>query len=432
MKIHIFDFQVIVQKLKNWWVRYKVDNSPGEPPGRGQVDPDSGKKIFTPDQKTTINESFVNAEFLSDVLPMEEMYRTVESSSRCKHSLMCNYSNRGESRLESFHEVEAHMANTGMRASLADILSLRGTARFNVRIRERIRIDSLPRDIKERVPSWLRGIPAFYDHSLLEVLNQQAAAVGASRPFPFVRPTPKENNGELFLSEYFHAQVKRNRELTPSLFNTRCQCSSCAGNPIPLPHEIESAAAAAMGSDSDGGVASLADKRVEEIVPEGYMKNPYRSNGELVYIGGGGKPAPKRSRIEVTVKKVVATIEEDDTGIQEVSDVSVIQEATATVLTPLPARTHPELTPILPMPPSRAIQQLPHLAPFPFATVMPPLLMPYHSYAWPPIGTFSAPANNPQKRKRVLQVTPCCLTFAWWAIHRRKGRPIHDQDCNKK
>ena len=136
-------------------MRYKVDGSPGEPPGHGQVDPDSGKKIFTPDQKATINESFVNAEFLSDVLPMEEMYRTVESSSRCKHSLMCNYSNRGESRLESFHQVEAHMANSGMRASLADILSLRGTARFNVQIRERIQIDSLPKDIKERVPSWL-------------------------------------------------------------------------------------------------------------------------------------------------------------------------------------------------------------------------------------------------------------------------------------
>ena len=425
-------------------MRYKVDGSPGEPPGRGQVDPDSGKKIFTPDQKATINKSFVNAKFLSDVLPMEEMYRTVESSSRCKHLLMCNYSNHGESRLESFHQVEAHMANSGMRASLADILSLRGTARFNVRIRERIRIDSLPRDIKERVPSWLRGIPAFYDHSLLEVLNKQAAAVGASCPFPFVRPTPRENNGELFLSEYFHAQVRRNRELTPSLFNNRCQCSSCEGNPIPLPHEIESAAAAAAtGSGSDGGVASVgANKSLEAIVPEGYMKNPYGRNGKLVYIGGKG-PTSKKSRIEVTVKKVVATIEEDnDTGSKEVSNASVLHEATATVLTPLPARIHPELTPILPIghpsqsipfPPSHVMQQAPYLAPFQFAMVIPPLLMPYHhSYAWPPTSTFFVPPNNPQKRKRVLQGKPCCVSFAWWAIHRRKGRPIHDKDCSHK
>jgi hypothetical protein len=155
LKIHIFDSQVIVHKLKNWWVCYKVDGSPGEPPGCGQVDPDSGEKIFTPDQKATINKSFVNAEFLLDVLPMEEMYQAVESSLWCKHSLMCNCSNHGESCLDSFHQVEAHMANTGIGASLVDILSLRGTAQFNMQIQERIQIDSLPRCIKERVPSWL-------------------------------------------------------------------------------------------------------------------------------------------------------------------------------------------------------------------------------------------------------------------------------------
>jgi hypothetical protein len=172
------------------------------------------------------------------------------------------------------------------------------------------------------------------------------------------------------------------------------------------------------------------------------MKNPYGCNGELVYIGGKG-PTSKKSRIEVTVKKVVATIEEDnDTGSKEVSNASVLHEATATVLTPLPARIHPELTPILPIghpsqsipfPPSHVMQQAPYLAPFQFATVIPPLLMPYHhSYAWPPTSTFFVPPNNPQKRKRVLQGKPCCVSFAWWAIHRRKGRPIHDKDCSHK
>jgi hypothetical protein len=235
LKIHILNFQVIVHKLKNWWVRYKVDNSRGKPAGgRGQVDPNSGKKFFTPNQKATIIERFVNAEFLLDILPMEDMYHTVKSSSRCKHLLMCNYSNHGKSCLESFHQVEAHMANIGLRASLADILSLRDTAQFNLQIQEMIQIDSLLRDTKERVPSLLRGIPAFYDHSLLDVLNQQAAAVGASCPFPFLCPTPREKNGELFLSEYFHAQVRCNCELTPILFYNRCQCSFCEGNPIPL------------------------------------------------------------------------------------------------------------------------------------------------------------------------------------------------------
>jgi hypothetical protein len=499
LKVHIFGFQVIVQKLKNWWVRYKVDNSPGEPPGRGQVDPDTGKKIFTPDQKATINECCVNAEFLSDVLPIEEMYRTVESSSKCNHSLMCHYSNRGESRLESFHEVEAHMANTGMRASLADILSLRGTARFNVRIRERLRIDSLDRDIKERVPAWLRGIPAFYDHSYLAVLNQQAAAVGASCPFPFARPTPTENNGELFLSEYFHAQQRRNKELSPSLFNNRCQCLSCERNPIPLPHEIESAAAAAATESSGNNCAA----GVAEIVPEGYMRNPY--GGGLVYVGGRRtdhqkksrvevtikkvaatieeddteiqddvsllvqehqelvgyigvekRPDQKKTRIKLTVKKVAATIEEDDTGIKAVSDVSVLHETSTTVTTPLPLpeKINRKMTPILPIGhptqsitwhPSQAMQRLPighHTQssimwrPFPQAMQQLPIVLghPTLPMTWRPSQeeVLQQMPPIPPYRKRVREVEVCCHSFAFWAIHRRTGRPTHDQDCNKR
>jgi hypothetical protein len=43
------------------------------------------------------------------------------------------------------------------------------------------------------------------------------------------------------------------------------------------------------GSGSDCGVASAgADKTLKVIVPEGYMKNPYGCNGDLVYIGGKG------------------------------------------------------------------------------------------------------------------------------------------------
>jgi hypothetical protein len=135
-----------------------------------------------------------------------------------------------------------------------------------------------------------------------------------------------------------------------------------------------------MESGSDGGVASAgANKRLEVIVPEGYMKNPYGYNGELVCIGGKRCTTSKRSRIKVIIKKVVATIEEDnDNGSKEVSNASVLHEATATVLTPLPARIHPELTHILvishlsqsiPFPPPHVMQQAPHLAPFQFATV---------------------------------------------------------------
>jgi hypothetical protein len=49
------------------------------------------------------------------------------------------------------------------------------------------------------------------DHSLLHYLNQQAIAKGVDQPFEYVE-TPTTNNGEVFLLEYFTAQVRRNYE----------------------------------------------------------------------------------------------------------------------------------------------------------------------------------------------------------------------------
>ena len=60
--------------------------------------------------------------------------------------------------------------------------TLLGTARFNVRIREKIRFQSMEADDRARIPAWLRGVPAFYNHSNLAVLNKKAAEVGCAIP----------------------------------------------------------------------------------------------------------------------------------------------------------------------------------------------------------------------------------------------------------
>ena len=231
---------IIRPRLKEWITNYKVDHSEGEAPGRGCMDPIKGKKLFTPDTKAAVEEAFMTCDFLHDILPLDEMYRSVPPSLRSMHGLSLQKSNHGESRLESFQGPVVHMANTNMRDSLADVLTLNGTARFNVDIREQIKYEKMDPREKKLIPSWLHGVPVFYKHSNLAALNNKAASVGAPLPFLNVHPLP-EDNGEVYLSEYFKAQQRHNAELKPHPENDRCPCCSCANNSMPLPHQVAEA-----------------------------------------------------------------------------------------------------------------------------------------------------------------------------------------------
>jgi hypothetical protein len=67
------------------------------------------------------------------------------------------------------------------------------------------------------------------DYSLLHYLNQQAIAKGIDQPFKYVE-TPTSNNGEVFPSEYFTAQVQRNYEMLKDSQQPgikTCQCAEC-------------------------------------------------------------------------------------------------------------------------------------------------------------------------------------------------------------
>ena len=73
------------------------------------MDPIKGKKLFTPDTKAAVEEAFMSCDFLHDILPLDEMYRSVPPSLRSMHVLSLQKSNHGESRLESFQGPVVHM-----------------------------------------------------------------------------------------------------------------------------------------------------------------------------------------------------------------------------------------------------------------------------------------------------------------------------------
>ena len=235
----IYPSAEIVQNLDGWFVRYKCTASPGQEPAGGRLDPKTGRPLFGPDTKDAVLNNTKTSCYLQDVLPLEKMYRKKDPPKRSKRDVhqLCTYkSDRGESRLEAFHDEEAHLANTNMREALSDSVNLEGTARWNVQVRERNRFDSLTADECAGVPLFFHREPLHFNESDLAVVNCMAAEVGIKQDVhPDVRPLP-EDNGERFFSAYYREQQKRNETLVPHPLNDRCQCEKCANNPLPLPN----------------------------------------------------------------------------------------------------------------------------------------------------------------------------------------------------
>ena len=199
-----------------------------------EEDPFTGKKLFTVDTKTAVDEQRKNAENVTDTVPVEELHRIITKGpkSRTKHSLLKKKSLRCESHLESFHLKLKHFANTNSSQALADHLNLIGTCRHNVTMRHRLWWNSLPMEERVGVIQFFAQEPMHYNHSVLAVVNQWAVSAGCDRvPFPEARPLP-EHTGEVFFGKAL-AQAKervkakcRNHEKT-----RRCMCPMCGGNP---------------------------------------------------------------------------------------------------------------------------------------------------------------------------------------------------------
>jgi len=148
--------------------------------------------------------------------------------------------------LENFHQWLAHYGNGGMKAELADILNLMGTARWNVKVRWQLYMAGLPPEQRPNCSETWMLIPNFWDHSELKRINDMAVRAGwTDLPFPYVRDLPADN-GERFFSEYFQQQKSRSG-LQDHPLNDLCPCPQCKTNlSTPRMHGTQNTTAATV------------------------------------------------------------------------------------------------------------------------------------------------------------------------------------------
>ena len=219
---------VIEHNLQKWFDQYK-----------GSEDPRTGKKLFTVDTKTAVVEQMKNAVYIQDTVPLKDVYRVVKPTAGTKHECSEYHSLRCESKIEAYHDHLAHFGNCGMNANLCDALNLIGTAKYNVKIRHKLRMsnDSDSSAAAESVPMGWKTEPDFYNHCELIFANGLAEQVDYPiLPFPFARPLP-EDNGKVFFAKYMVAQNDRDDQYPRSGLSDRCHCPACGNNEVPLLHE---------------------------------------------------------------------------------------------------------------------------------------------------------------------------------------------------
>jgi len=108
---------------------------------------------------------------------------------------------------------------------LADNLNLTGTARYNLAIRQKIRL-TLQNTQRKNIPAAFESMVSYYNHSELNHVNKLALAVGVSGkdvPLKQTKMLPTDN-GERFFSEHLDWM----RATKPKFdILSRCLCDTC-------------------------------------------------------------------------------------------------------------------------------------------------------------------------------------------------------------
>ncbi len=379
----------IVQNLEVWWNKYKCKESEGAPPAEGKKDPKTNQTLFLEGAKDVLKEAKTNAKYLQDPKDVE-MYREIKPNQNSTHKLSIWISQRGESTLESFHNMLAHFANTGMSKCLADVLNLCGTARFNMKIRLKIRIaESNARN--SNMPSHWETVVSYFNHCELKHINALAVELGLEPPFDYVEDLPDDTH-ERFFSEYLDILKEIRHKFPIQQQDTRCCiCDRCSNDPEQeRPNPTATAVAHPMETQQQPNSATTANSSDQPQLSQPTQATP-------------------------------------QTNMQNVA----------------PPRDHP--TPQRRQRNSTAINTatIPHQIPMPF---MPLPQMGFHAPGTFPMMTF--PATNPMPHMGVhpqtqfpvmpLPVTNpttqtwCCEPFAEWNVGRKTGRPPHTQLCRNR
>ena len=229
-------------KLNDWWVKYKVDATVGEPAGQGRLY--NGRSLFLSGARSAVRNGTDHLEHLAEC-EGGMVYQRLEPPPNARHLLPKFISLKGEGSLEKFHHLCAHFCNMGTRMELADSLMLRGTARYNLRLWWKL----LPLGEKySGTPAHFRNEPLFWNHLELQEINRASAKHGATEPRHSNLRIPDQDNGEKFFGAYLMEQRRRKRVYPRHRTSKRCQCSQCATNPVPLPSQMESATPIVVGA----------------------------------------------------------------------------------------------------------------------------------------------------------------------------------------
>ncbi len=189
--------------IDDWFVRFKVTASEGSWRAQGRLDPRTHLTLFKPETRNAVDECKKKSQYLSDPLPIGDMYLTVPANPNSQHQLPQHMSRSVESKLESFHDNLSHFANCGMRSSLCNNLNLCGTARYNLAIRHKLTLKNTQREAGSRkhMPAAWEDVIPYYNHTELQHVNDIARQAGANQmPFANLEPLPQDN-GERFFSE---------------------------------------------------------------------------------------------------------------------------------------------------------------------------------------------------------------------------------------
>lgn len=214
LKKEIKSGPVIGQAIEEWIVEFK-DKSDS-----------MGRSLFTRNTEKIAREQVKKVQWVADPSGVP-VYRKIPAGKKSKHQLPKWLSNRPESGLEKFHQFLAHMANTGSGRELADALTFAGTGDHNIKARWREHVNKAKLEGRE-IPGTveLEGEPPFWDHSYLYLLNRRAESLGLQPIFDFVTP-PSDDNGEVFLSEYFEQQKRQNETVGCDKGTKFCNCRIC-------------------------------------------------------------------------------------------------------------------------------------------------------------------------------------------------------------
>ena len=188
----------------------------------------NGRPVFTKNTEKATNEQMKKVHYVSDN-PDGHYYQEIPPGPRTTHGLSKWKTDRPESPLEKFHEILAHFANSGMKPELADALTLGGTCEYNVKQRYKNEMEAHHRVHPENnINSVFGYLPLHFDHSFLHFLNGLAELKSVPPPFANIR-APTKNNGEVFLSKYFTAEMTRMKTCKKKESNPKkmCPCSSC-------------------------------------------------------------------------------------------------------------------------------------------------------------------------------------------------------------